>query len=424
VKYFLLYLLFLSVILPVTSQAQSWSFSSAITVSEGSDKTFHHLESAGRKNIAIASQTIAIVWEDNRNGVASIYLALKNKKQAGFSTELKLSTETDAYEPSIVALSHNRFAISWEEDNQVLVRVVDVQQLQSPKLGTIIKLPVNLAMQSSITASDELIFVALAERFGRHSRIRLIQLKLEKQQNRVHNLSLVKNCPVDPDPVTFEQLYPSAVVYDNAEGKNENKTVVIAWEDRRKGHTIIMGTQNKPGKYCQFFSAQRISKLDGKRNLPYGKGHGVSRVALGIFGKADILAAWADKRNFREGYDIYASEFNKVDHWKPNKLVQDDFGGVARQWHATIAGHASGLRLVAWSDERENTADIFYSWFEDGQWSEDLAIPEASGDGEQNHPAVIFDKEGNLHVAWIFRHQVGAPTQLKYVMGHLIDSQE
>lgn len=401
----------LSLCISIDCQAQEWSFSDPVIISDSADKTFHHLESSGRRNIAIASQVIAVVWEDNREGIASIYIALKDKNQVDFSTELKISDTGDAFEPSIIALTDNRFAITWEEDNQVFIRVVNAANIKSPKLGNSLKLPIENAMQASLAAYQEQVFVTLAERYGRNSRIRLVKLKLEQKLN----FSMLKNCQVDSKTVKDEQLYPSVVLLN----KNGEKTIVLAWEDRRMGHTIIMGSESKAEQFCQFSPVQRISKRVGQYNLPYGKGHGVSRVALGNYGDSGIFAAWADKRNFREGYDIYAAEYGPSAQWGDNQRVQDDFGGVARQWHATIAGHPNGLRLVAWSDERENDSDVFYSWYENGEWSESLPVPGASGEGEQNHPSITLDKDANIHMAWVYRSQVGGITKLKYIMGRL-----
>ncbi len=356
-----IYLLFISgLFFPIGSYAQSWSFTPPVDVSTHSEKKFyHHLESAGRRNIAVSSQTIAVVWEDDRSGTPAIYLALKNTNNAGFSSQLKISASGEAYEPGIVALTDNRFAISWEEDSKVFVRIVNAEYSKAPESGAAIQLPVEPAMQSGLTASGDKLFVTLSERSERFNRIRLMQLKITDQKN----LSLLKNCIVDPEPVKDEQLYPTAVIVD--------EHIVIAWEDRREGHTIIMGTQSKPGQFCQFEPVQRISKRPGNRNLPYGKGHGVSRVVLGQYGQSGLLAAWADKRNFREGYDIYAAEYDPSGTWGANKPVQDEFGGIARQWHATVAGHVNGIKIVAWSDERESNSDIFFSWFENDEWSED-----------------------------------------------------
>ncbi len=400
---------FFCLFLPATTYAQFWSFGTPVDVTDGyADKVYHHLESAGRRNIAVSSRTVAIVWEDNRNGNPSVYLSLKNKNETDFSTELKISGSGEAYEPGIAALTGNRFAVSWEEDGKVFIRVINAQQLKSPKLATIIQLPSKEAMQSGLTARGDQLFVTFSERTGRYSHIRLIQLKIDPEEN----LSLLTDCIVDPAPVKDDQLYPTAVVTD--------KQIMIAWEDRRMGHTIIMGSLSQSGEFCQFSAPLRISKRRGERKLPYGKGHGVSRVALGQYGKSDFLAAWADKRNFRDGYDIYASVYDKIGLWEANSSVQDEFGGVARQWHTTVAGHLNGRLVVAWSDEREDSSDIFYSWFENGEWSEDMPVPGASGIGEETHPSITFDADGNLHIAWVVRKEVGGTTRLRYMSGSLL----
>ncbi|MCU7818007.1 MAG: hypothetical protein KZQ57_03855 [gamma proteobacterium symbiont of Lucinoma myriamae] len=399
--------LVISLFFPLVADAQLWSFTTPVDVTNGFiDKVYHHLESAGRRNIAVSSHTVAVVWEDNRNGSPTVYLALKNKNEPGFSAELKISGSGEAYEPGIVALTGNRFAVSWEEDSKVFVRVINTEQLKSPELAKAIALPVKEAMQAGITANSNQIFVTFSEHAGRYNHIRLIQLEVNQQGN----LSLVKNCPVDPDPVKDDQLYPTIVIVDGR--------IMIAWEDRRMGHTVIMGILSQAGEFCHFPSAQRISKKrQGERKLPYGKGSGVSRVAMGKYGKSKVLAAWADKRNFREGYDIYAAVYEGT--WGANQSVQDEFGGVARQWHTTVAGHSNGHRVVAWSDERENNSDVFYSWIENNEWSEDTPVPGASGTGEQSHPSIIFDDDGNIHIAWILRKEVGGTTRLKYTLGRL-----
>ena len=53
---------------------------------------------------------------------------------------------------------------------------------------------------------------------------------------------------------------------------------------------------------------------------------------------------------------------------------------------------------------------------EDG-WSDDWPIPDASGKGEQSHPSMVFDAQGNLHIVWVERDKIGGPTRLKYSMG-------
>ena len=401
----------LCLLLPVTCYARSWSFSSPVDVSTAATgKIYQHLESAGRRNIAVSSGSVAVVWEDDRSGTPAVYLALKKIHDTGFQVELKLSGKGEAYEPGLVALTDNRFAISWEENNKVYVRIVDATQLKHPESSEATELPPEQAMQAGLTASDDLVFVTFSARDRRYTRIGLIQLKVDKQKN----LRVMQSCLVDPSPVKGDQLYPAAVIVD--------KRIVIAWEDRRMGHTIIMASQSKPGDMCRFSPPQRISEASGAGNRPYGKGHGVSRVALGRFGKSGVLAAWADKRNFREGYDIYAAMYDSHEGWGPNSRVQDEFGGVAAQWHATVAGDAKGHPAVAWTDEREGQSDVFLSGYGRGEWSEDIPVPGASGTGQQTQPSIVLDDDGNMHIAWILRKEAGGVTRLQYMFGQLTDA--
>ena len=169
---------------------------------------------------------------------------------------------------------------------------------------------------------------------------------------------------------------------------------------------------------CRFTQPVRISEKPEGRNLPYGTGHGVSRVALDRFGKDRVFAAWADKRNFRDGYDIWGAEFVPgKGQFSANEKVQDDFSDLSKQRYATVDGLPNGMLVVAWSDEREGNADVMLSWREQGEWSEDWPIPLASGEAEQSNPSIALDGAGNLHLAWIERDSVGGVTRLKYAKG-------
>ena len=227
-------------------------------------------------------------------------------------------------------------------------------------------------------------------------------------------LHLKQGCAVDTEPASDEQLYPSVVSVAGG--------VIVAWEDRRPGHTIIMAAQNRDRNSCSFDSPQRISEgLSGQRPA-FGKGHGVSRVALAAYGTGKILAVWADKRDFREGHDIYAAHnlSGKKQLFGPNIKVQDSFGGIAQQWHATVAGNPSGRLVVGWDDNRDGDANIMLAWPEGEGWSDDFAVPGAGSTGEQNHPTISLDRDGNLHLAWIERTTIGGPTRVYYLLGRVI----
>jgi hypothetical protein len=385
--------------------AQPWEFNQPLTITTTEGKgIFHHLDSAGRHNIAVSADTIAVAWEDNRDGTPRIYLARKDRTARKFSTEIKISGKGEAFEPSLVALDNNRFALAWEEDARIHARLVT-----PGGLGPVVILGNNDAMQPGLARNKHQLLLVYSLRDGHYGRIWFQPIKMDGT-----TLHPDPGCAVDAKPVQDEQLYPAIVNLDDH--------TLIAWEDRRPGHTIIMAAQNIQPAPCRFTPPQRINEWRRGQSSKYGKGYGVARVALARYGSEGAIAVWADKRNFREGYDIYAAYYQPGNKqlFGPNMKIQDSFGGVAQQWHATVAGDASGKLVVGWDDKRDGDANIMLSWPEGNEWSDDFAVPGAAGSGEQNHPTICLDQEGNLHLAWVERATVNGPTRLRYLFGKAI----
>jgi len=393
-------------LIPLSVQAEPWEFSMPIEVtSTNGEKIFHHLESSGRQNIAISADTVAVVWEDNRDEIPRIYLARKGRNSQSFSNEIRISGSGEAYEPSIVALSNNRFALAWEEDARINLRIATPSGL-----GPIITLGEGEAMQPSLASDSQQLLLVYSQRDDGYARIWIQRIEIDGQI-----LKTIDKCAVDAEPANDDQLYPAIATLADR--------VVVAWEDRRPGHTIIMGAQNDDLKSCRFKPPQRISEELSSAGMPYGKGHGVSRVALAQYGTEQLLAAWADKRDFREGYDIYSANYQAAGEqlFAPNLRVQDSFGGVAQQWHATVTGDHSGRLVVGWDDKRNGNSNIMLSWLEDSGWSDDFTVPGADGEGEHNHPTISLDSEGNLHLAWIERSTAAGSTRIRYLFGRLVE---
>lgn len=393
--------------LSLTVCAQEWIFSDAMDVtSTNGPGIFHHLESSGRKNIAASADHVAVAWEDNRDGTPRIYLALKNLKASNFQDDIRISGNGEAYEPSIVALKNNRFAVAWEENGKVYARAASPAGLG--KIATLASIEASQAsLASDVHGDGNRILLVYSKREEKYGRVILQPLQAEGLQLKPPG----KSCPIDTTLPVDDQLYPTSVF--------TGQDILVAWEDRRPGHTIIMASRSSLKTPCQFTAPQRISERPAERLLPYGKGHGVARVALANYGTNGVMAAWADKRHFREGYDIYATNYlaggEKL--FDANSKVQDEFGGLSQQWHPVVAGHTSGKLVVAWDDNREGNADIMLSTKEGNTWSEDLVLPEASGANEQSHPSMVLDPAGNLHIAWIEKNTINGPSWLRYVSG-------
>ncbi|MEW8505351.1 MAG: hypothetical protein AB2598_01495 [Candidatus Thiodiazotropha sp.] len=388
--------------------AAPWEFDTPVEVSAvtGDENTyFHHLDSSGRRNIAVSGRSLAIAWEDDRSGTPHIYLGHKLMTDSGFNREIRISGDGEAYEPSLVALGDGRFALAWEEDGHIHARLVAIDD--EVLLGAVKRVDSGPSTQVSLTRDGERVIAVWSQRSGRYSRIRATQLRIDLNKM---TLEPDAGCPVDAVPPTDEQFYPTAVIIDDR--------LLVVWEDRRPKHTIIMAAYEHKEDACAFSDPLRISEKPEGRNLPYGTGHGVSRVVLGRYGDQGAFAVWADKRNFRDGYDIWGARFGSpAQLFGNNEMVQDDFGGLAKQRHATVSGHRDGSLVVAWDDEREGDTDIVLSWHEDGEWSEDWLLPVASGEGQQGSPSIVLDAQGDLHISWIEREQIGSATRLKYAFG-------
>jgi hypothetical protein len=83
--------------------------------------------------------------------------------------------------------------------------------------------------------------------------------------------------------------------------------------------------------------------------------------------------------------------------------------------------------VAAWNDARESwadpdeTGDVILSWTVGDSWTPDLVVPGASGEGYQGSPALTLDPAGALHLVWISRPDLTAPTTLRYLRALPVD---
>lgn len=387
--------------LSTAALAQTWQFSPSLPVTTAHGPgIFHHLDSSGRKNIATSDKTVAVVWEDNRSGSSQAYVTIKLMEDASFAREQRVSDGKNAYEPVIAALDKGRFAIGWEQDGQVWIRLVQAGVMGRAHMLATDSSQLNIAFNAKGDG-----YAVWAQRDGRFTCIMLARIEISAEQAvRVINIQ-----PVDARPATADQLYPS-VAFSEA-------GVLAAWEDRRHGHTVLYFSHSADGR--RFSALKRLNeRVPSRSGGVYGKGTGVARVALAAHDKHAVTAVWLDKRDFEGGYDVYgATSGDGGRSFGKNQKIQDQFGDIYGQWHAAIAGNAPGLRAVVWDDDRDDTSDLWLAWPTVDGWSENLAVPGASGAGEQAQPSVALDADGGLHLAWIERDTPDSPTRLRYLYG-------
>ncbi|MGE0080983.1 MAG: hypothetical protein AB7U81_06775 [Thiohalomonadaceae bacterium] len=376
--------------------AADWTFSQAEPVSgDTAAGVFPHLEPAGRRAIAVQGERVAVVWEDNRSGTPRAYLALKPSASAPFEPPLPLSSGKKAYEPAVIAFG-DAFVAAWEQDGGLRMRAIGAQ---GP--GPVQPLGGARAAQVTLHAAGERLFAAWVERQGRFGRIMVAPLTLADGMLRAGEA-----VPADAAPPTDQQLYPALA---HAAGR-----VVVAWEDRRAGHTRLHYACS-PLDALRFGTPVPLNEHPPVENPEFGRGGGVTRVALAGNGGA-LAAVWMDKRDFQGGYDTYGAVLGSDCRFGPNEKVQDMFGENTPQWHPAVAVTADGTTVAVWDDTRDGNPDLWLSERRDDGWSDDLAVTPAHGPGRQDNAAIAFDHRGRLHLAWLHAAD-GAPTRVMYAVG-------
>lgn len=372
-----------------------WEWGEPLTVNSVQGAAiFPHLESANRQNVAVAGDTVGVVWEDNRDGSPQCYLALKPATATTFQPEIRLSRD-ECDEPVVIALDADRLVAAWTEAGKALARVVPG--------GAAIRLADADATQLTLAVGAGQLYAAWAERAGRFRRIVVARLHTGPQA-----LSVDPAQPVEDRVPTAEQGWPALAVAGDG-------SVTVAWEDRRERHTVPMVSHRRDG--LRFAPPRRLTDQESGSSQGLGAGTGAMRPTLAAWGERGIAAAWLDKRDFLSGYDVYAALDDGARRFGRNLQVQDSFGDNMAQWHARIVGDADGRLLAVWDDARDGTPDVWLSEWNGTGFDDDQAVPAASGAGAQSDPSATLDAAGKLHLVWLERDTVPGPTRIRYVRG-------
>jgi hypothetical protein len=326
-----------------------------------------------------------------------VFVAYRLPRAKAFTEPVKISGQQLAYEPSITGLPGGLFLVGWEEDQKVWLRIVSPS-----KNSATVQLGKSPAQQVSVDADYQHVAAAWSE--GKEPHIFYADIQLVGE-----SLAAPVARAVDTSTDRAAQLYP--VVEITRQGS------VVAWEDRRKGVTRI-ASAFAPRK-TSFGPYHLLNPFSHPPSRKYGRGSGSMRVALSSSGEM-VLAVWLDKRNWRSGYDVFASlSIDGGKTFDANEKAQDMFGDNQPQWHPSVAMHNNQtLAVAAWDDTRNESPDVFYSLREDDTWGDDMELPGGDGPGRQSHPSIIFAPSGRLHVVWLA--EVDGVTQLRYTQSDVV----
>ena len=373
----------------------AWTWSEALTVNSAlGPAIFPHLESANRQGVAVSGDTVGVVWEDNRDGSPQCYVATKPGSESKFQPEIRLS-QSECYEPVVVALGAGRFMAAWEEAGKIRARVLPG--------GAAINLSEIESAQVTLAFGAGKLYAAWAEQAGRFRRIVVARLETDSGTPGIGFAQ-----PVEAREPTDGQGWPALTVAGDG-------SVTVAWEDRRERHTVPMVSHSRDGR--DFAPPSQLTDLKSGGGtgpaLGLGAGTGAMRPTLTAWGGQGVAAAWLDKRDFLSGYDVYAALDEGARRFGKNLRVQDSFGDNMAQWHAKIVGDASGRLVALWDDARDGTPDVWLADWEGEAFGDNETVPGAAGPGEQSDPVATLDAAGSLHVVWLDRDDK-AGTRIRY----------
>jgi hypothetical protein len=389
----------LGLLIAGNAAAAPWQFAPPVDVVAPREGVFPHLDGAGRAHLVVSRGAVALAWEDNRSGSPQVHVAVKRDGARVFDAPRQASNGREAYEPAIAALADGSFVVAYEQDGALWARVIDARDA-----GAALKLADRAAQVSIAPSREGRLYAAWSQREEDGVYIRLAEIEVQDGDGLAVRQPARR---IDREAGRGEQYYPSLAVSEGG--------VTVGWEDRRRGHTVILTAHARDGR--RFAPPRPLNELPARSAAQYGKGTGAARVVLRAAAQGEVLAVWLDKRDFVSGYDIYSAHSGDGGaSFGANRKIHDEFGQYAAQWHVSLAS-GGGQVVAVWDDDRDETPDVFLAWRVADGWSDNLAVPGATGAGEQVSPVITLDDAGNLHLVWIERGGESAASSLRYLYG-------
>ena len=354
---------------------------------------YHHLDAAGRRSLTVAGNQVALVWEDSRSGGPRCYLGVKSLNETAFR-EYPLG-QGECFDPSVAGFDGDHFLLAWEDETGINAALAGAA-------GPGPAVHLGAGAHASVAAwPGRGAWVAWNAPAGRWQKVWHAALTLADG-----HLAAGPAQPADAVPPVDDQSFPALAAGETG--------VLLVWEDRRHGHTVIYASRSADGK--SWSAPQRVSSNPtGKAQGNLGRGSGAMRPVATGHGNG-FAAAWLDKRDFLSGYDVYAALSQGAGFARDQK-AQDSFGDAISQWHVAAAGNCRGDLVIAWDDDRDGSSDIWLTKRTATGYSDNFTLPETSGPARQTDPAIALDEAGNLHLAWIERapgSDSSGPTRLRY----------
>ena len=174
---------------------------------------------------------------------------------------------------------------------------------------------------------------------------------------------------------------------------NGSGNFVIAWQDWRNGYADI---------YLQRFNLSGIAQgVNTKANDDAGSLMQY-HPTIAINEAGNFVSAWMDKRNGNS--DVYFQRFNSDGTAQGvNTKANDDTGNEEPFETPTIAMDGGGNIVIAWWDDRNGNADVYFQRFNSSGTSQGVntKVNNDTTSAGQVFPTIAVDGVGNFVIAWM-----------------------
>jgi hypothetical protein len=192
------------------------------------------------------------------------------------------------------------------------------------------------------------------------------------------------NFRVNDDPETASQFQPDIAVDDSC-------NFVITWNDLRNvGRDVYAQRYDCSGAPLGSNFIVNDDTAEAMQLYP----------AIGASASGEFVITFWDYRNPTS--DIYAQRFDSSGTPLGSNFKVNDEVGSTSQIHPVIASSGSGNFVIAWEDFRDLNGDIYAQRYDSSgnPLGTNIKVNDDVGDADQEWPAAAMDALGNFLIAW------------------------